>query len=77
MNVVACVLLPSPLPPFTACARSLFEVPQGKQWLRGGEPTRLTAVVHRRAEFLRPSPAVPIRGLRCVGRVAVAVLFAL
>ena len=43
----------------------------------GGEPKRLTAVVHRRAEFLRPSPSVPIRGLRCAGRVAVAVLFAL
>ena len=41
------------------------------------EPKRLTAVVHRRAEFLRPSPSVPIRGLRCGGRVAVAVLFAL
>ena len=30
-------------------------------------PKRLTAVAHRRAEFLRPSPSVPIRGLRCGG----------
>ena len=28
------------------------------------EPKRLTAVVHRRAGFLRPSPSVPIRGSR-------------
>ena len=31
-------------------------------------PTRLTAVTHRRAEFLRPSPSVHTRSLRCVGR---------
>ena len=28
---------------------------------------RLTAVVHRRAGFLRPSPSVSTRGLRCLG----------
>ena len=28
MNVVACVLLPFSLPPFTACACSLFEAPR-------------------------------------------------
>ena len=33
-------------------------------------PKRPTAVAHRRAEFLRPSPSVPARGLRCVGREA-------
>ena len=34
-----------------------------------GEPNRLTAAAHRRAEFLRPLPSsVPARGLRCVGR---------
>ena len=32
-----------------------------------GEPDRLTAAAHRRAEFLRPSPSVPVRGLRCGG----------
>ena len=30
-------------------------------------PKRLTAVTHRRAEFLRPSPSVHIRGLMCLG----------
>jgi len=30
-------------------------------------PKRLTAVMHRRAEFLRPSPSVLARGLRCGG----------
>ena len=39
------------------------------RWLRGGEPERLTAVVHRRAESPRPSPSVHTRGLRCVGRL--------
>jgi hypothetical protein len=46
---------------------------------------RLTAVAHRRAGFLRPSPSVPTRGLRCGGAscgccvvccVALALLFA-
>ena len=31
-------------------------------------PKRLTTVAHRRAEFLRPSPSVDTRGLRCAGR---------
>ena len=39
----------------------------GGRWFRGGAPERLTTVAHRRAEFLRPSPSVHIRGLRCVG----------
>jgi hypothetical protein len=30
-------------------------------------PKRLTAATHRRAEFHRPSPSVPVRGLRCGG----------
>ena len=41
----------------------------GGWWFRDGELTRLATVVHRRAEFLRPSPSVPTRGLRCVGRL--------
>ena len=36
---------------------------EGVMW----EPKRLTAVVHRRAGFLRPSPSVSTRGLRCLG----------
>ena len=28
-------------------------------------PERLTAATHRRAESLRPSPSVLVRGLRC------------
>ena len=39
----------------------------GGRWFRGGEPERLTTVAHRRAEFLRPSPSVHIRGLRWGG----------
>ena len=30
-------------------------------------PKRLTTGMHRRAEFLRPSPSVLVRGLRCGG----------
>ena len=39
----------------------------GGWWFRGGQPTHLTAVVHRRAGLLRPSPSVSTRGLRCLG----------
>ena len=38
------------------------------RWFRGGEPECLTAMAHRRAELVRPSPSVPTRGLRCLGR---------
>ena len=38
--------------------------------LRSGGAQRLTAVVHRRAGLLRPSPSVSTRGLRCGGRRA-------
>ena len=37
------------------------------RWVRGGGLEHLTAVVHRRAGFLRPSPSVSTRGLRCLG----------
>ena len=50
------------------CTCSWVLVRVGGRWFSGGEPKRLTAVVHRRAELLRPSPSVPTRGLRCLGR---------
>ena len=38
MNVVACVLLPFSLPPFTACACSLFEAPRRRWFPTEGRP---------------------------------------
>ena len=58
------LLRPSPPDAALDCLRCL----RGGRWLRSGELKRLTAVAHRRAEFLRPSPSVHIRGSRCVGR---------
>ena len=47
----------------------VLEVGRGSRLrLLGCLPKRLTAAAHRRAEFFRPSPPVPARGLRCVGR---------
>ena len=51
--------------PFTVCVHSWFEVCEADCPV--DEHNRLATAAHRRAEFLRPSPSVHIRGLRCGG----------
>ena len=67
VNVVSLRTAASPFPALHRLCSLAVRGASGKRWFGGGELKRLTAVAHRRAEFLRPSPSVPVRGLRCGG----------